>query len=447
MFRRRSRRWRFIASVLPLLSACVMSIARESSLEPVGVRLTAVDVSPSHACGISSDGAAFCWGENSNGELGNGSTEYASGIVQVAGGLRFAHISTAFTRTCAVTTRGEGYCWGSNPTGITTRSLKALEESSRGFPVRVAQDLTLAEIHVGPWHACGLTTSGTTYCWGRGGKLGDGSETNSAAPVLVAGGQLFTTLSVGDDHTCGLISPGDAYCWGDGLHGQLGNGRRERSGIPVAVTGGLRFRSINAGEQHTCGITQQGAAYCWGHNVDTQLGVSTAEECGSYPCSTVPLAVSPGLHFSVVSAGKERTCALTTVGEMVCWGDARPGPERIADTTNPALPRPLFPGQRFSALSVSSSKACGVASGGSAYCWRTLAGLPMEPLRMPVPRFVTFAIAGAILGALCGFVAIRVAPHRYGLSAVFGGAGTGAMLGFGLGAAIGLNAFLDMLPW
>lgn len=449
MARRRARIFGLVAVFLLALASCTIAINPRRSAEPIGLRLTAIDVSASHACGVTGDGEAFCWGESSNGQLGNGSTEYASGPVRVVGAHRFASISTSFTRTCGLTIRGEAYCWGTNPTGAPTRSLKALEESSRATPVRVADDLELAQIGVGQWHACGLTNDGKAYCWGRGGLslLGSHTDSSTTTPVPVAGGHTFSALSVGDDHTCALTTAGDAYCWGDGSDGRLGHGLRGSSPVPVRVEGELRFRSISAGERHTCGVTAAGVAFCWGWNADMQLGVATEERCGSYRCSTKPLSVANGYRLTTISAGKARTCALTSAGEAVCWGDPRPRPERIRDTTNPAIPTRVLEGNTFSAVSVSSTKACGLATDGAAYCWNTLAGLPAEPYQMPLPRFVTYAMIGAILGGLLGYVSYRTVPDRYDVGAVLSGAGAGAFMGFFIGAAIGFKEFMDALPW
>jgi alpha-tubulin suppressor-like RCC1 family protein len=442
------RRFALVAFLL-LVGSCAIPINPRCSAEPVGLRLTAIDVSPSHVCGITRDGEAYCWGEASNGQLGNGSTEYVSGPVRVVGGHRFASISTAFTRTCALTTSGEAYCWGINPTGAMTRGLKAFEESSRATPIRVAEGLELTQLGVGQWHACGLTKAGEAYCWGRGEltSLGNVADSSTGTAVKVAGGHSFSMLSLGDDHSCALTTAGEAYCWGAGRDGNLGDGRRESSAIPVKVAGELRFRSISAGERHTCAVAVDGVAYCWGWNADRQLGVATTEYCGSYPCSTTPLRVTDRFRFTTISAGKERTCALTRSGETVCWGDTRPGPQRIGDTTDAAVPTPILKERKFATISVSSIKACGLVSDGDAFCWNTLAGLPVKPYRMPVPRFVTYAIVGAILGGLLGYVSYRLVPDRYGIGAVLGGAGAGAFIGFFIGAAIGFKTFMDALPW
>jgi hypothetical protein len=108
---------------------------------------------------------------------------------------------------------------------------------------------------------------------------------------------------------------------------------------------------------------------------------------------------------------------------------------------------PVLEGRTFSTISVSSIKACGLDANGEAHCWSTLAGLPVEPHRVPMPRFVTYAMIGAILGGLLGLVSHRLVPDRYGVGAILSGAGTGAFIGFFIGAAIGFKTFMDALPW
>ena len=273
-----------------------------------------------HICGLTSAGAAYCWGYNGEGQFGDGSTTNSPTPVAVAGGLSFSALGAGSDHTCALTTSGAAYCWGRGyegqlGDGSTTGSLT---------PVAVVGDHTFIALSLGGdrGHTCGLTSVGTAYCWGYNGsgQLGDGSTSNSAIPVAVVGGHNFVALTAAGgllsspSHTCGLTSNGAAYCWGDNYTGQLGDGSTTNSPTPVAVAGGLSFSALGAGFDHTCGLTQSGTAYCWGYNQVGSLGD------GSTTSSTTPVAVAGGLTFSALALGELHTCGLTSSGAAFCWG-------------------------------------------------------------------------------------------------------------------------------
>ena len=246
-----------------------------------------------HTCGLTSSGAPYCWGLNDFGQLGDGSTTNSSTPVAVSGGLSFSALASGPSRghTCALTTAGAAYCWGANSSG----QLGNGSTTNSSIPVAVSGGLSFSALATGSalgdtqsGHTCGLTSAGVAYCWGENtlGQLGNGSTTNSSTPVAVSGGLTFSTLASGRDHNCGLTSAGAAYCWGGNGLGQLGNGSTTSSSTPVAVSGGLSFTALATGEFHTCGLTSAGAAYCWGRNIFGQLGDGTTTN------SSVPVPVA-----------------------------------------------------------------------------------------------------------------------------------------------------------
>jgi alpha-tubulin suppressor-like RCC1 family protein len=215
---------------------------------PVTGGLAFVALTPAsvrHGCGLTAEGEAYCWGSNDSGQLGNGVSDpnddiYSSTPVPVGGGLTFASLSAGAGHSCGLTSAGEAYCWGDNTYG----QLGNGSNANSSLPVRVAGALTFVSVSAGLDWTCGLTTDGAAYCWGANyyGQLGNGSSTVgsntvTSTPVAVAGGLTFTVLSAGANgqHTCG-VTKGFSYCWGEGDFGQLGNGSTQYSSTPVRIS-------------------------------------------------------------------------------------------------------------------------------------------------------------------------------------------------------------------
>jgi alpha-tubulin suppressor-like RCC1 family protein len=280
-----------------------------------------------HTCGLTIDGAAWCWGNNSRGQLGDGSFTERAAPVAVASELKFASIDAGPEHTCALTSTGSAWCWGMNDRG----QLGDSTTINRSIPVPVTGGRTFRAITAAGtfWgHTCALTENDEAYCWGYNGigQLGRGTFDNVPHPTPgpVSGGLTFASLATGlGDQVCGITGAGAAYCWGHNGRGALGDGSTIRSLLPVAVTGGLVFSRLVTGGWgeggHTCGLTISGAAWCWGDNEAGAVGD------GSMIDRRAPTAVAGGLSFTSIDAGLRHTCARTTAGTVYCWGSGRTG--------------------------------------------------------------------------------------------------------------------------
>ncbi|HWJ21251.1 MAG TPA: Ig-like domain-containing protein [Gemmatimonadaceae bacterium] len=286
----------------------------------------------SHSCGlVAGSGAAYCWGIDGMDNVINPGPDNTGSIpAAVPGGLQFKTIAVGYWHACGLTADGAAYCWGRNDYGqlgveSTGETCNTAHLPCSHMPVRVAGGLSFTSITAGGAHSCALTADGTAYCWGYNGtgELGTGTTDPSAAnatPQPVQGGLHFAAISAGAQHTCGLNTTGTAYCWGAGESGQLGVSFGAicpssgcTSTTPVAVSGGLTFSTIQAGLGFTCALTADGSAYCWGMNDVGQLGDGTATS------RATPAAVSGGLHFITMSA-KWHGCGTTNDGSAYCWG-------------------------------------------------------------------------------------------------------------------------------
>jgi len=253
-----------------------------NSLTPVAVTglssgVQAIGAGQSHTCAVTTAGAVLCWGHGVNGQLGNGSTanrlmpfpvtSLDSGVQAVAGGNFHA---------CALTTTGAVQCWGTNTSG----QLGDGTTLPRPTPALVTSlSSGVQAIAVGGLHSCALTTAGATQCWGSNvfGQLGDDTTMRRTTPVTVIGlGSGVQAVAAGETHTCAVTMTGAVQCWGSNSLGELGDGTTMQGLTPVAVNGlGNGMRAVAAGRHNTCALSTGGVVLCWGRNDAGQLGDGT----------------------------------------------------------------------------------------------------------------------------------------------------------------------------
>jgi alpha-tubulin suppressor-like RCC1 family protein len=277
---------------------------------PVGVgqlAFTQITHGHRHACGLTTTGKAYCWGDNDRGQLGTDTTLASEVPLAVVGNLTFVSITGGGRQTCALTVAGQAYCWGNNAygeLGIGTRD----EFGERCFVP-----------NGGSYYAC------------------------RKRPTAVSGGHTFSSISAGAIHTCAIRrGDGALFCWGLNDYGQLGTGPvtvncSNRFGgqfacevSPAPLNDGRAYVSVSAGYLHSCAVATNGSGLCWGRNEGGQLGRSTAEQCTDanrifYACGVTPAVVSGGRTFSVIDAGFQHSCGLTAGREIYCWGDNQYG--------------------------------------------------------------------------------------------------------------------------
>ena len=336
---------------------------------------TTIAAGASHSCAIRS-GAAYCWGDNSAGELGNNTTTssgtplpvYTGGALS---GLTLTQIAAGTTVTCALASTGAAYCWGLGTSG----QLGNGSAVSSSVPVAVSGGLSFTQISVGSASACGLTGGGAAYCWGAGGsgQLGNGTTTaTQTTPTPVSGSLSFASVDAGGSTACGTTSGGAAYCWGAGGSGQLGNGTTTSAQTtPTAVSGSLSLAQVSVGSTSACAITGAGAAYCWGAGGSGQLGngMTTAAQL-------TPVPVSGALTVAQITVGTADACALNSAGAAYCWGsDANGqlgnGPPNANSSTPAAVTTSGTPltGVTLSQIIAGAGFACALGSASNAYCW------------------------------------------------------------------------------
>lgn len=325
-----------------------------------------IDGGDGHACANTADGALKCWGFNSTGQLGNGSTTASSTAVPVFGLERgVVKVATAAYSTCALTEDGAVRCWGLNGSGQVGDGTSV----NRSTPVLVSGlESGVVALAAGWEHMCALTRAGGVKCWGAGssGQLGRGSSAFSRVPVDVFGlSEGVVAISAGYVHSCALTGSGAVRCWGGNFTGQLGDGTTNSSTVPVDVVGlDAGVIALEAFGEHSCALTASRGVVCWGRGTSGQLGQ------GANADSPRPVAVV-GLDSGVaaLNAGSYHTCALTQAGAVRCWGFNSNGQLGDGSTTRSNVPVDVTGlGSGVVAIGAGSNFSCALTDGG-AKCW------------------------------------------------------------------------------
>ena len=329
--------------------------------------VAAIAAGGNHTCALTAAGAVQCWGYNNFGQLGDGSatdrstpqpvTGLASGVAAIAAGV---------LHTCVLTTAGAVQCWGWNSSGQLGDGSTTNKNTPQSVTILASGVTAMA---AGGNHTCALTSAGAVQCWGYNGQgqLGDGSTTNKSTPQPVTGlARGVAAMAAGNNHTCALTTAGAVLCWGDNYYGELGDGSNTDKTTPQPVTGlASGVASIAAGYDHTCALTTAGAVQCWGFNGSGQLGDGGTTE-KSTPQSVTGLASG----VAAIAAGVGHTCALTTAGAVLCWGYNYYGQLGDGGTTNKNTPQPV-PGlaSGVAAIAAGRGHTCALTTAGAVQCW------------------------------------------------------------------------------
>jgi alpha-tubulin suppressor-like RCC1 family protein len=375
----------------------VSPVAVDTSGVLSGKTILSISSGASHTCAIASDNLAYCWGDDSNGQLGNGATSgtqvspVAVDTSGVLSGKTILSISASYSHTCAIASDNLAYCWGSDTNGQLgngatsgTQVSPVAVDISGLFSGKTIYSITTAENHT-----CAIASDSLSYCWGSdtNGQLGNGATSgNQVSPVAVdtsgvLSSKTILSISAGRLNTCVIASDNLAYCWGFDVDGQLGNGATSGTQIsPVAVDtsgvlSGKTILSISVGSSHTCAIASDNLAYCWGDDFIYQLGNGFTSSDQVSPVAVTTSGVLLGKTILNISAANGHTCAIASDNQSYCWGEDFDGQlgngATSGDQVSPVAVDigSALTGKTISSVSAGATHTCAVASDNLAYCW------------------------------------------------------------------------------
>lgn len=328
---------------------------------PTAGPVEAIATGPGVGCAVIYDTTVECWGWNSSGQLGDGTTTNRNLPGAVTGLDGVADVSIGYVFTCATTSQQTVFCWGDNSYGQLARPATVAMSST---PIEVTGVEDAVAVSAGFRHACAVRQTGSVVCWGENenGQLGDGSTTDRRTPVAVVGIDDAVAVVTGSSHSCALSDDGVVSCWGADDFGALGNGAAGASLTPVAVSGLTDATSLSGEWNTTCVTRQDGTAACWGMNNARQVGDGTTTNRNS-PTQVIGLS-----DVAQVSAGTQHACAVDGGGTSYCWGFNPNGQLGDGTTASRYTPTPV-PGLSGGEVRPASDHTCAVDGYGNAFCW------------------------------------------------------------------------------
>ncbi len=291
---------------------------------PTGARPVSISLGGHQGCALLDDGRAYCWGDNTWGQIGIGATTAPQARPIAVRGIRnVTGVTTGSTFACALSS-GAPYCWGSNSWGqlgngtnrdsITAAAVTGLSSGVRALSAGGA--LLVAD-------ACALLDDGTVRCWGRNANpadptvplLGVGATSELVTtPMTVLGLTSVRQVSIGDAHVCALLANQTVMCWGWNNRDQCGRDGVTSVASPSTVADLADAVEVAPGQFHTCARRRDGSVVCWGDDSFGQLGDGTTG-------ARATIAPARGVTGATqVASGDDFSCAIVANGAVLCWG-------------------------------------------------------------------------------------------------------------------------------
>jgi alpha-tubulin suppressor-like RCC1 family protein len=275
-----------------------------------------------HTAAIDKNGRMWCWGNNSNGQLGVNSTvivSVATPLSVVGTAKTFCHVSAGNNHTLAIDKNGLVWAWGFNNTGQLADGESADSLTPKSI---IGQVKTFCKIAAGNGPSLAIDKNGRLWGWGFNGNGAVGNDTvvPPRTPVLIAGtAKTFCEVTSGNSHTLAIEKNGRVWAWGLNTNLQLANLYVTSVLTPVSVVGAIKtFCQIKCGGTHTIGLDKNGAIWGWGNDFYGQAGINQGL---SYNYHSTPKRIA-GISktFCKISAGIEMSYGIEKNGNVWCWG-------------------------------------------------------------------------------------------------------------------------------
>ena len=336
----------------------------------------------SHSCEAQDDGTVVCWGQNQFGQLGTGDVvqRFSPAQVLVAAASPLQHVvqvvASGYT-SCARKRDGTVWCWGSDSNGQLGDDEPIAQQN---FAVQVSGIANAVSIVAGYQFGCAILADRTMACWGANGAgqlgIGDGTGTPSDhhTPIATPNIANVSEIAAGTAHVCAILYDNNVYCWGSNSAGQLGDSSMSSRSLsqPTPTQYVVAFTSdpaiqITAGNSFTCGLAASGAIYCWGDNAFGQLGTGSFALAGS--TTSVPTLAISNVESIAANSSGSFACARTTGRVVYCWGQNNNGEVGNGSTSDCATPTAVVGTSSVNTFGLGVSHVVTLSDDGTEHGW------------------------------------------------------------------------------
>jgi alpha-tubulin suppressor-like RCC1 family protein len=340
-----------------------IDVAPDLPVLPGDPRVVQLAVGTRHTCALQARGTVYCWGSNSNGQLGDGTTRTVRRApVRVMGVDDATQIAAGQQFTCALRRDGTVLCWGANAEAQMGDGARGAD---RPLPAPVAGVAEVTQLTAGAGHACALRRDASVLCWGwnRFAQVGDGTEGGHRRAARVPGLTSVVQIDAGWSHTCARRSDGSVVCWGFNEAGQIGDGTRgdtANRSSPTAVMGLRNALEVAAGATRSVARTAPDELWVWGRNeepfrLDQPVPVPT--RFGTF---TGLAQLAPSASF---------TCVRLESGRVQCWGRGDLGSLGNGNNRDQVMPTEVAMLDDAVEIAAGDFHVCARRRGGSLVCW------------------------------------------------------------------------------
>jgi alpha-tubulin suppressor-like RCC1 family protein len=292
--------------------------------------IVAVAAGDFHSLALKNDGTVWAWGDNGYGQLGDGTTTMKTTPVQVNGLSGMRAIEAGASHSLAIKKDSTVWVWGYNFFG----QLGDSTTTNKTSPVKINSLSNIISIDAGDYHSIALKDNGTVYSWGRNnnGQLGDGTTVNKNYPITLTSINGVVAIATGSNHSLAKKSNETIWSWGLNQFGQLGDNTTTDKNSPVQILSLSSSIKIAAGLHHSIVLVNDSSILPWGRNNTGQLGDGTTSD------KLTPIQVPNFLNINTISAGGSTSLSVKKDGTVWGWGNNNPGQLGDGTMINKATP-------------------------------------------------------------------------------------------------------------